>query len=91
MENKILTEREEKEFDEKFGDSDGWNPSSVGTKLENEIKHFIAIIKSKAVEEERERILKAIEEVEHDCDDPYVCGCMEVRDILLKTLKVKVK
>jgi hypothetical protein len=45
------------EFDEKFKKSDGWNPSSIGSALESEIKSFISSTHSHLIEE----IIKEIE------------------------------
>lgn len=50
----------EEEFEEKFEDSYGWNPSGVGTKLENEIKAFISHQISSARADERKRIVEVV-------------------------------
>ena len=48
------------EFDEKFKKSDGWNPSSIGSALESEIKSFISSSHSHLIEE----IIKMVKKLE---------------------------
>ena len=50
------------EFDEKFKKSDGWNPSSIGSALESEIKSFISSTRSHLIEE----IIKMAEGMKKD-------------------------
>lgn len=51
----FISERE-KEFEEKFGYDDGWNPSSVGTELEKKILAFHHETISQLLERVREII-----------------------------------